>query len=246
MTQWMYYLVAIVAAGFVLFMVSKLTVEGQQTAVHATSFQFVKQKQFAVIQTVERDFRNLGASKLNMTDAILRMDMKCPENNANNWCRFDFWTRVDDDTLLADPSAGLVNAANRDSIVVRYRWRHRYPDAGEISDMDKIDAFAMEKIMLLQWERQISTTGTGGWATTHAIDTFHDFNIVPFNLAGTEITVAAGNGIDSAASASTRRFYIEIEAKTPQGTGKDDIDISRWETFIRPVNLTRLDQEVEE
>jgi hypothetical protein len=229
MTQWMFYLVAIAVSGVVILLVAKTSMDGQETAINAQTFQMVKKRQFAAIQTIERDFRNIGASKRNVSNAITALDTTC---TTSDWCTVSFWTRVDDDTLLNDPNLGLVNPANRDSIEVEYSWRYEFADAGLISDYDLDAMDAMKAVTLLNWRRRIRPAG-GAWATTNELHTLVDFKVRPFNLVGSITTVGS----------LVRQFYIEVEALTPRGMNKDNVDVSRWETYVRPANLTRLDQE---
>lgn len=231
MAQWMLYVISIVAAGIVVYLLSHLSYEGQATSVNAANFEIVKKRQFAAIQTLERDFRNMGASKQSMANVITGRDNTCGPGSPSDLCTISFWTRVDDDTLLNDPTVGLFAPANQDSIEVRYEWAYEFTAGGVRPDRSVLDPDATETVPLLRWRRYLRPAG-GAWAQTHELVSLTDFQVVPFTASGDTVT----------ADSLTRQFYIELAALTPYGIGKDKFDISRWETFIRPVNLTRLDQ----
>ena len=140
-------------------------------------------------------------------------------------------TARDDDTLLDDPTKGLVNPSNQDSIAVEYVWNYAYQDAGTISDLDTEGRDATTTITLLRWRRQLSLNGTSSWYTVNELHTFTDFKVRPYTTTGALTMIPA----------AVRRFYVEIEAKAPLAIGRDGVDVSQWETYIRPINLTRLD-----
>lgn len=114
---------------------------------------------------------------------------------------------------------GRVDSTNMTVSRISYRWV--YSGSEVITDQE---TKAEVTVPLFRLRR-----GVDGDENTLKWDRVTDFHITLFDSTGSAISGNAEN---------TRQIHVELQALVPRGIG-NDLEVMRWASWFRPVNLTR-------
>jgi len=197
-----------VIAGVVLLLVLSMKLRGEQTSVDAAQFRAAKIGTLSLVETLERDFTNIGSQRRDLT--------LTPEDSFVGW-----------DT--SGVPAYLVFMTQTDSQEVAqpvcYAWREM---PGKTVELKR------GTVPLIHLERRIGagptcTGGTLAGMNTNMLTRFEVHLLPDSSDAPITINLRGSN-------ANVRRLLVRLRTVSPLGPG-EAIEESRWERMFRPPNL---------
>ena len=204
-------LIAVLISGFLLLMLVQLNRNGNQARVNTTRYYAGHVQATSFIETLQRDFRNIG-SGVDAADAMI---------NAFQWDDDDtfieFYATIQPDTIPTAPPAPVE--------LIRYE-KVAVPDCqtrvSRYAQPDPIPCFRVDRSV---WD------GTQFVKEGGSMDTLTEF----------KIEIRDGNGANASGNPDdTREIVVRMAALSPLGED-GIIKRTRWQTRLQPTNLTRKD-----
>ncbi len=218
------YIVAAAAAMLVLVITLDVGSFGNSVEAEASRMD----QMVSTIEVIERDLRNLGASKNSLATVFPAgsIDTTSCYVDATRRCGFSFWSRIDDATNEGVSRRGIEGG---DTVMVRYEWQQIGSTLLVPLDTTRGAAARPESADIYRLSRNV-------YPTDHRLPGRADFDLKLVNEF--RIRMLRQDGTVAPSALYTRRIEVSISAHAAQDPTPGQI--TTMTTDVSPVNLTRL------
>lgn len=233
MQEWIGHIAAAIIGGVIILILAVIGWRGQHHAISATQYSAAKGGMLYFVEVMEEDLSNMGAGQTTTSlSAPGGYGAFVDVNLASDPYHVEFFSWTDRSTDI-DPTTDQ-------NIRVRYEWE----ETGTVQVKDPAtNTYVPAETYLIK--RFVNDSPTG-----ESIDTLTEVELTFLDGSGGEITATQIEATPSLLR-QVRAIDVNLRAVSPLGGGEGylttedpalqyQIDQTRWNRVIRPINLTRI------